>query len=71
MSDGDDEIVRSRGIYCVAFGDPARRCAKRMMESAKRHMPDVPIALCAATKIGPEDVLIVEPDSDVGGDGRS
>lgn len=56
-----------RGIYCVAFGDPARTAALRMMESAKRQMPDVPIALCAAKKIGPEDVLIVEPDSDVGG----
>jgi hypothetical protein len=56
-----------RGIYCVAFGAPARACALRLMESAKRHMPDVPIALCAAQRIGPEDVLIVQPDSDVGG----
>jgi hypothetical protein len=38
-----------------------------MMESAKRHMPDVPIALCAASPIGPEDVLVSQPDSDVGG----
>jgi len=58
---------KARGIYCVAFGDPARKCALRMMTSAKKHMPDVPIALCAAKKIGPEDVLIVQPDSDVGG----
>lgn len=57
----------TRGIYCVAFGDPARKCALRMMESAKRHMPDIPIALCAAKRIGPEDVLIVKPDSDIGG----
>jgi len=56
-----------RGIYCVAFGEPARACALRLMESAKKHMPDVPIALCAAKKIGPEDVLITQPDSDVGG----
>jgi len=56
-----------RGIYCVAFGDPARESALRMMTSAKRHMPEIPIALCAAKKIGPEDVLIVEPDSDIGG----
>lgn len=56
-----------RGIYCVAFGDPARDCAKRMMTSAKQHMPEIPIALCAAKRIGPEDVLIVKPDSDIGG----
>jgi hypothetical protein len=30
-------------------------------------MPDIPIALCASKRIGPEDVLIVQPDSDVGG----
>lgn len=57
----------ARGIYCVAFGDPARRCALRLMESAKKYMPDIPIALCAAKRIGPEDILIVQPDSDVGG----
>jgi len=58
---------KTRGIYVVAFGDPARTCALRMMKSAKKHMPDIPIALCAAKRIGPEDVLIVQPDSDVGG----
>ncbi len=57
----------SRGIYCVAFGDPARECAKRMMASVKKFMPDIPICLCASGKIGIEDVLIVEPDSDIGG----
>jgi hypothetical protein len=57
----------TRGIYCVAFGDPARTCALRMMKSAKEHMPEIPIALCADRKIGPEDILIVEPDSDIGG----
>ena len=57
----------TRGIYCVAFGDPARTSALEMMESAKTHMPEIPIALCSDRKIGPEDVLIVEPDSDIGG----
>jgi len=63
----DYKTGKTRGIYCVAFGDPARVCALRMMKSAKAHMPDIPIALCAAKRIGPEDVLIVQPDSDVGG----
>ena len=57
----------ARGIYVVAFGDPARKCALRLMRSAKAHMPDIPICLCAASKIGPEDLLIKQPDSDVGG----
>jgi len=61
------ETGSKRGIYCVAFGDPARRCALRMMESAKTFMPDVPICLCAKRGIGPEDVLIKHPDSDIGG----
>jgi lipopolysaccharide biosynthesis glycosyltransferase len=30
-------------------------------------MPDIPICLCAATKIGPEDHLVIQPDSDIGG----
>jgi hypothetical protein len=57
----------TRGIYIVAFGDPARHCAVRLMKSVKTHLPDIPIALCAAKKIGLEDVFIPQPDSDVGG----
>jgi len=56
-----------RGIYCVAFGEPSRKCAVRLMTSAKKYMPDIPIALCAAKKIGPEDHLVIQPDSDIGG----
>jgi len=63
----DQHTESQRGIYVVAFGDPARKCALRLMTSAKKHMPEIPIALCAAKKIGPEDVLIVQPDSDIGG----
>lgn len=37
-----------------------------MMETAKRHMPDVPICLCGAAPIGVEDVFVEQPDSDVG-----
>ena len=63
----DQGTGSTRGIYCVAFGDPARTVCLRMMKSAKKFMPDIPIALCSDRKIGPEDVLIVEPDSDIGG----
>lgn len=56
-----------RGIYCVAFGDPARACAVRMMETAKKWLPEIPICFCGDKKIGLEDVFISQPDSDVGG----
>lgn len=63
----DHATGSSRGIYCVAFGERARSSCKRMMESAKKHMPDIPIALCAVSGIGPEDVLLLAEDSDIGG----
>jgi hypothetical protein len=56
-----------RGIYVVAFGEPSRKCAARLLTSIKQHMPDIPICLCAAAKIGPEDVFVQQPDSDIGG----
>ena len=57
----------TRGIYVVAFGDPARKCAVRLMKSITAYMPDVPIALCSTKKIGLENVFVQQPDSDVGG----
>lgn len=56
-----------RGIYCVAFGDPARACAVRMMETAKKQLPEIPICFVGDRKIGLEDHFIHQPDSDVGG----
>ncbi|MBN1956196.1 MAG: glycosyltransferase [Anaerolineae bacterium] len=71
VEEGPEPVKRgtnsTRGIYVVAFGDPARTCALRLMTSAKKFLPEIPICLCAAKKIGPEDVLVVQPDSDVGG----
>jgi hypothetical protein len=57
----------SRGIYCVAFGEPARACAQRMIETLKQHVPEIPVALCGAKPLGAEDIFIEQPDSDVGG----
>ena len=56
-----------RGIYIVAFGNPARRCAQKLIQTIKKHMPEIPICLCASSKIGGEDILIKEEDSDIGG----
>lgn len=57
----------NRGVYIVAFGEPARRCAARLVASIRVHMPGLPVALCSSRALGVEDVLVVQPDSDVGG----
>lgn len=61
------ETSGTRGIYCVAFGAPARACAQRLMETVREHLPEIPIAFCGAEPLGLEDVFIAQPDSDVGG----
>jgi len=63
----EQETASKRGIYVVAFGDPARGCALRLMKSIKTHMPEIPVCLCADRKIGLEDILVKQPDSDIGG----
>lgn len=63
----EQQTESKRGIYVVAFGDPARTCALRLMKSIKTHMREIPICLCADRKIGPEDILVKQPDSDIGG----
>jgi hypothetical protein len=58
-----------RGIYVVAFGEPARECARRCLASVKRFLPDVPVMLCAAAPLGLEELFVEQPDSDIGGRG--
>jgi hypothetical protein len=64
---GEKDRWGKRGVYYVAFGEPARQCAKAAMESFKFHMPDIPIALASDTPIGVEDIFIQQPDTDIGG----
>lgn len=59
--------MSARGIYCVAFGAPARRCALRLIQSAKRHMPEVPVAFSGSRPLGLEDRFLAQEDTDVGG----
>ena len=56
-----------RGVYVVAFGEPARNEARDCINSVHKHMPGVPVALCSDKKLGPEDILIKRPDADIGG----
>ncbi len=55
------------GIYMVAFGEPARNCAIRAIQTIHENMPGVPVALCSNKSIGIEDILIKKPDFDIGG----
>ena len=56
------------GIYIVAFGEPARKCANRCIRSCKRMMPTVPVALCAVSPLNVgEDIFIEHEDTDIGG----
>jgi len=56
------------GIYVVAFGAPARKCANRCIRACKRQMPDIPIALCATEPLDAgEDIFIQCEDLDIGG----
>jgi hypothetical protein len=57
----------SRGIYCVAFGDPARSCAHRLMQTIHHHLPEVPVMFCSDKPLGMEDFFVFQPDSDIGG----
>src|SRR3990170_1738080 len=55
------------GVYYVAYGDPARECARKAVASWKRHMPGVPVAVASDVALGAgEDHMVITPDDDVG-----
>ena len=54
------------GLYVVAFGGPARQCARRLLASWRRHMPGLPVALCSSERLADEEHLIVVPETDIG-----
>jgi hypothetical protein len=56
-----------RGVYFVAYGKPARDCALGAIDSFKRYLPDIPVALASDKPLGPEDIFIQHPDEDIGG----
>lgn len=55
------------GVYVVAFGDQARECAVRCVDSWHRHMPGVPVAVASDHPVGNEDVFVKSADEDIGG----
>ena len=54
------------GVYLVAYGAPARKCARTCIESWHRFMPGLPVCLVSDAPLGPEDVFVEETDADVG-----
>lgn len=59
--------MTSRGIFIVAFGEPARECAATLIKSINQHLPEVPVCLAGDKSLGMEAVFVKVPDSDVGG----
>lgn len=57
---------KGAGVYVVAYGDPARQCADRCLKSVAHHMPAIGRALVSDRPLGPETVLLTEPDEDIG-----
>jgi len=62
-----NDIEKDCGIYAVAYGSNARTCARRLINSSKKFMPHIPIALASSEPLGIEDYHISCPDLDLGG----
>jgi hypothetical protein len=54
-----------RGVFYVAYGEPARQCARGALESFKRYMPAIPVALVSDAPLGGEDIFIQHEDEDI------
>lgn len=64
----DDALQKSEvGIYTVAYGAPSRKCASKLIDSIRKYMPNIPVAVCSDQKLGTEDFFVEYPDSDIGG----
>ena len=56
-----------RGVLYVAYGKPARDCAKSAVKSLKSFMPDIPVAVVSDEPLGVCDAFIQHADIDIGG----
>lgn len=62
------EWQSSAGVYYVAYGKPARKCAVDAIRSFKKYMGDVPVALASDKPLNAgEDVFVQNADLDIGG----
>lgn len=58
--------IPASGAILVAYGEPARDCAKLALSSWRKYMPKYPIALVSDSPIGEETLFIEHPDTDIG-----
>lgn len=57
----------TKGIYVVAYGEPARKCTERLIQGVRMFMPGVPVAVASETPFAAADVSVLHPDEDLGG----
>jgi len=50
-----------------AYGAPARKCARQLIGSIRKYMPNIPVAVASGTPLDEADVHITYPDADLGG----
>lgn len=68
MSKPKQTQSRKQGIYCVAFGEPSRKCATRLIKSLKEYMPDTPVMLVSTEPLNAGETHFAKrEDKDVGG----
>jgi len=60
-------VPSAAGIFIVAYGTPARRCAEKLIASIRLHMPGIPVAVASERPLEGADVQISHPDADLGG----
>jgi len=56
-----------RGVFYVAYGDPARRCAESAIQSFRQFMPDIPVALASDRPLNIGEIFVLNKDEDIGG----
>lgn len=61
-----DPEATGQGVYLVAYGGPARDCARDCLRSLKRFAPELPVCLVSSAALGGEDHLVVLPEVDIG-----
>ena len=60
-------LKTDRGIYVVAYGAPARECARRLLASIRTHMPEIPTMLVGDVPVNAGETTFVEaPRGDIG-----
>lgn len=63
----DEARMSQRGVYVVAYGDPARDCARKLIDNVHEFMPGVPVAVASDTPLPEADVNVYHFDADAGG----